>query len=128
MPVWAKDFTQRRLSQSLDYLQADSLFLQVLQEGRYKGPEALSTVFQDAGVDLEKPIITSCGTGVTASVLALALHQVAPSTQVKPSYLHSSGMQRAADMYVARGLRWLPELDNVLHKKALVGLGSHGGK
>ncbi|CAK0786382.1 hypothetical protein CVIRNUC_009595 [Coccomyxa viridis] len=57
-------------------------FTQVLQEGRYKGPEELITVFKDAGVDLKKPIIASCGTGVTASVLALALHQIAPAAQV----------------------------------------------
>jgi thiosulfate/3-mercaptopyruvate sulfurtransferase len=29
-----------------------------------------------AGVDLARPIVTSCGSGVTASVLALALHQL----------------------------------------------------
>ena len=67
---------------------------QVLQEGRYKGPEELSTVFKDAGVDLRKPIVASCGTGVTASVLALALHQIAPAAQVKPSDPHSRGMQK----------------------------------
>lgn len=30
-------------------------------------------MFEDAGVDLQKPVVASCGTGVTASVLALAL-------------------------------------------------------
>ena len=29
-----------------------------------------------AGVDLARPIVTSCGSGVTASVLALALHRL----------------------------------------------------
>ena len=66
----------------------------MLQEGRYKGPEELSIVFKDAGVNLKKPIIASCGTGVTASVLALALHQIAPAAQVKPPTLHSRGMQK----------------------------------
>lgn len=42
-------------------------------DGRYRPPEELQKVFEDAGVDLSKPVITSCGTGVTASVLALAL-------------------------------------------------------
>ena len=27
----------------------------------------------EAGVDLEKPVVTSCGSGVTAAVVALAL-------------------------------------------------------
>ena len=40
-------------------------------------------MFKGAGVDLERPIVTSCGTGVTASVLALALHQVSPSSKVR---------------------------------------------
>ncbi|MBP1151706.1 MULTISPECIES: 3-mercaptopyruvate sulfurtransferase [Methylocaldum] len=30
--------------------------------------------FEDAGTDFEKPIVTTCGTGVTASVLALGLY------------------------------------------------------
>ncbi|CAL5226222.1 g9064 [Coccomyxa viridis] len=57
-------------------------FTQVLQEGRYKGPEELAEVFKSAGLDLERPIVASCGTGVTASVLALALHQISPSSKV----------------------------------------------
>jgi thiosulfate/3-mercaptopyruvate sulfurtransferase len=35
---------------------------------------SLQQKFKEAGVDLEKPMITSCGSGVTACVLALALH------------------------------------------------------
>lgn len=34
-------------------------------------------MFQGAGLDLGKPVVASCGTGVTASVLALALEQLA---------------------------------------------------
>ena len=36
----------------------------------------LKAKFLGAGVDLNKPIITSCGSGVTASVLALALERM----------------------------------------------------
>ena len=56
---------------------------------RLKGPEEIQAVFQTAGVDLKQPLVTSCGTGVTASVLALALHQLSPNPQVhdKPSIL-----------------------------------------
>ena len=33
----------------------------------------LNVLFKAAGVDLSKPIVTSCGSGVTAATLALAL-------------------------------------------------------
>ncbi|WP_045387829.1 3-mercaptopyruvate sulfurtransferase [Falsirhodobacter sp. alg1] len=38
-------------------------------------PEQLRQVFTGAGVDLTRPIITSCGSGVTAAVLFLALER-----------------------------------------------------
>jgi thiosulfate/3-mercaptopyruvate sulfurtransferase len=38
-----------------------------------KSQDELRTVFQAAGVDLDKPIITTCGSGVTAAILSLAL-------------------------------------------------------
>ncbi|MGB0659249.1 MAG: 3-mercaptopyruvate sulfurtransferase [Mangrovicoccus sp.] len=41
-----------------------------------KDPEALRGVFEAAGVDLSKPAITSCGSGVTAAVLSLALERM----------------------------------------------------
>jgi len=43
------------------------------EEGRLKPPAALAEAFREAGVDLGRPIIATCGSGVTASVLALAL-------------------------------------------------------
>ncbi len=45
-------------------------------DGTMKSPEALAKVFADAGVELKKPVITSCGSGVTASVLNLALERM----------------------------------------------------
>ena len=36
--------------------------------------EEMKRVFESAGVDLGKPIVTTCGSGVTASILALGLH------------------------------------------------------
>ena len=42
-------------------------------EGRLKPPVALAEAFREAGVDLARPIVATCGSGVTASVLALAL-------------------------------------------------------
>ena len=38
--------------------------------------EAIAARFRDSGVDLAKPIVTSCGSGVTAAVLSLALHLI----------------------------------------------------
>jgi thiosulfate/3-mercaptopyruvate sulfurtransferase len=45
----------------------------VLAAGSLKSPEALAAVFAAAGVDLNSPIITTCGSGVTAAILTLAL-------------------------------------------------------
>ncbi len=44
-----------------------------------KDEAEIRAVFEAAGVDLSKPIITSCGSGVTAAVLALALERVGHS-------------------------------------------------
>lgn len=41
-----------------------------------KDPAACRAVFEAAGVDLGRPIITSCGSGVTAAILALALERM----------------------------------------------------
>jgi len=45
----------------------------LITDGRLKSPQALRQAFLDAGVDLDKPIVTSCGSGVTAATLSLAL-------------------------------------------------------
>lgn len=38
--------------------------------------DRLKAVFEDAGVDLSKPVVTSCGSGVTAAVITLALQSL----------------------------------------------------
>ncbi len=45
-------------------------------DGTLKTPEETRVVFQAAGVDLSKPAITSCGSGVTAAILSLALERM----------------------------------------------------
>jgi len=45
-------------------------------EGKLHSPEELARRFTAAGVDLLKPIVTSCGSGVTACTLALGLHRL----------------------------------------------------
>jgi thiosulfate/3-mercaptopyruvate sulfurtransferase len=52
-------------------------FAEVLNpDGTMKSPSALRQVFEAAGVDLKKPAITTCGSGVTAAVLSLALERI----------------------------------------------------
>ena len=45
-------------------------------DGTMKAPATLKAVFEAAGVDLKKPAITTCGSGVTAAVLSLALERI----------------------------------------------------
>ncbi|WP_338575656.1 3-mercaptopyruvate sulfurtransferase [Brevundimonas olei] len=42
-------------------------------DGTLKRGAALEEAFRAAGVDLERPVITSCGSGVTAAILTLGL-------------------------------------------------------
>jgi thiosulfate/3-mercaptopyruvate sulfurtransferase len=42
-------------------------------DGTLKPPAEIRALFEAAGVDLSFPLVTSCGSGVTASALALAL-------------------------------------------------------
>jgi thiosulfate/3-mercaptopyruvate sulfurtransferase len=44
--------------------------------GEMRPPAELQALFEGAGVDLSGAIVTSCGSGVTASVLALALARI----------------------------------------------------
>jgi len=45
-------------------------------DGTMKSPDALRATFEAAGVDLGKPVITSCGSGVTAAIINLALTRI----------------------------------------------------
>lgn len=42
-------------------------------DGTLKDKAELEQIFRDAGIDPQKPVVASCGSGVTASMLALAL-------------------------------------------------------
>lgn len=46
------------------------------EDGTMKSPEGLAEAFADAGVDLGKPAITTCGSGVSAAILNLALERL----------------------------------------------------
>jgi len=51
-------------------------FNRLLENGRLVSREKLAAAFTSAGVDLDKPIITTCGSGVTAAVLTFALESL----------------------------------------------------
>ena len=48
-------------------------FTELVQDGALKSPEELRAIFAAKGTDLNAPITTSCGSGVTAAVVSLAL-------------------------------------------------------
>ena len=45
-------------------------------DGTMKNADAMRGIFEKAGVDLAKPAILSCGSGVTAAILALAMERL----------------------------------------------------
>ncbi|KPA21133.1 3-mercaptopyruvate sulfurtransferase [Shimia sp. SK013] len=49
------------------------------EDGTMKSPDDLRAVFEAAGVDVSKPAITTCGSGVTAAVLSLAMERFGKS-------------------------------------------------
>ena len=49
---------------------------QLTTDGRLKSPEEIAALFKDAGVDLDKPSIMTCGSGVSAVILSTALETV----------------------------------------------------
>jgi thiosulfate/3-mercaptopyruvate sulfurtransferase len=48
----------------------------LIENGRLVSPERIKAAFAAGGVDLDKPIITSCGSGVTAAILTFALESL----------------------------------------------------
>ncbi len=43
-------------------------------DGTWRSPKELATLFAGEGVDLDRPVTTTCGSGVTAAIPAFALH------------------------------------------------------
>ena len=46
---------------------------ELIENGRLLSPERIAAAFKKAGVDTDQPVITSCGSGVSAVILALGL-------------------------------------------------------
>jgi len=48
-------------------------FAEIVDNGRLASPDRIAQAFKKGGVDIDQPVITTCGSGVTAVVLALGL-------------------------------------------------------
>ena len=48
-------------------------YTEIVENGRLVSPERIAAAFKKAGVDTDRPVITSCGSGVTAAILTLGL-------------------------------------------------------
>jgi len=48
-------------------------YTEIVENGRLASPERIAQAFKKAGVDPDKPVITSCGSGVTAAILTFGL-------------------------------------------------------
>ncbi|EKE44908.1 3-mercaptopyruvate sulfurtransferase [Oceaniovalibus guishaninsula JLT2003] len=46
------------------------------EDGTMIGKDAIRAAFAKAGIDLDRPVITTCGSGVTAAILFLALTRI----------------------------------------------------
>ncbi len=69
--------------------------------GRFKSPQELAKLFKDAGVDLDKPVVTYCQSGGRASVMAFAL-ELMGGKQVQNYYRSWAEWGNAADTPVEK--------------------------
>jgi thiosulfate/3-mercaptopyruvate sulfurtransferase len=56
-------------------------FTELVEDGRLKPVDGLREIFKARNLDMEQPITTSCGSGVTAAVVLLGL-ELAGAKQV----------------------------------------------
>lgn len=47
-------------------------FAEIVENGKLRDPDAIRAAVEARGIDLERPVITSCGSGVSAAILSLA--------------------------------------------------------
>ena len=72
-------------------------------DGTMQQPTELQAAFKRAGIDLARPIVTSCGSGVTAAVLSLALAVLGQPTHGLYDGSWSEWGQSSLDTTVATG-------------------------
>lgn len=73
----------------------------LVADGKFKEPEALLAAFREAGVDLDRPLLTSCGSGVSAVILSTALEAL--GKPVGPVYDGSWADWGTSDRPIATG-------------------------
>jgi thiosulfate/3-mercaptopyruvate sulfurtransferase len=56
-------------------------YTKLIENGRLIEPERIAAAFAEVGVDVNKPIITTCGSGVTAAILWFALDAIGKPPQ-----------------------------------------------
>src|SRR5262249_23614007 len=66
----------------------------IVENGRLAAPEKLRAAFAAGGVDLDSPIITTCGSGVTAAILVRARRARQASTGALRRVLVGMGIAR----------------------------------
>ncbi len=73
---------------------------ELIDNGRLKEPSQLKALFEGAGMDLNRPITTSCGSGVTAAVLTLGLAQLGHENNklYDGSWSEWGGLEETADL------------------------------
>jgi thiosulfate/3-mercaptopyruvate sulfurtransferase len=53
----------------------------LLDKGRLRSPAELAQLLDGAGLDRNRPVITSCGSGVSAAIISLALDELGTSAE-----------------------------------------------
>jgi thiosulfate/3-mercaptopyruvate sulfurtransferase len=49
---------------------------ELMTDGRLKAPDAIRAIVERAGIDAGRPVITTCGSGVSAAILSVALETI----------------------------------------------------
>jgi thiosulfate/3-mercaptopyruvate sulfurtransferase len=57
-------------------------YTDLVREGRLKPVDEIRALFEAKGVDLDRPLITSCGSGVTAAVLTFGLASIGANSAI----------------------------------------------
>ena len=70
------ELRQLEYSQRLFHRARNVLAVELSKEGRLLDLPQLRRRLEEAGIDLSAPVVTSCGSGVTAAVVTLALESL----------------------------------------------------